>query len=234
VTPTNTHITVTGAQPTASGNDDPVTGNAHRQSQEDTTATGSSREEHSTMPAEAAANDTANDAESNKSPLKRVGGIAWQRIVAYSVLPGLALLLALGAGFLKWQDSSVRQTQESSLQAVKAAAAGTVALLSYGPDTAEKDLTAASNLMTLPFRNDYNKLIHDVVIPGAKQKQISARANVVAAGSISASVSHAIVLLFVDQTVTVGGDPPTDSASSVRITLDKVRDRWMISQFEPV
>jgi hypothetical protein len=90
VTPTNTHITVTGAQPTASGNDDPVTGNAHRQSQEDTTATGSSREEHSTMPAEAAANDTANDAESNKSPLKRVGGIAWQRPIKATRCPTAA------------------------------------------------------------------------------------------------------------------------------------------------
>ena len=39
--------------------------------------------------------------------------------------------------------------------------------------------------------------------------------------------------MFVNQTVTVGTGVPTDTASSVRITLDKVGDRWLISEFEP-
>jgi Mce-associated membrane protein len=34
--------------------------------------------------------------------------------------------------------------------------------------------------------------------------------------------------------VTVGNGVPTDTASSVRITLDKVGERWLISKFEPV
>jgi Mce-associated membrane protein len=43
-----------------------------------------------------------------------------------------------------------------------------------------------------------------------------------------------VVLLFVDQTVNVGNDPPTDTASAVRITLDKRGGRWLISQFDPI
>jgi Mce-associated membrane protein len=43
-----------------------------------------------------------------------------------------------------------------------------------------------------------------------------------------------VVLLFVDQTVTVGQGAPTNTASSVRVTLDKVDGRWLISQFDPV
>jgi hypothetical protein len=31
-----------------------------------------------------------------------------------------------------------------------------------------------------------------------------------------------------------GNDPPTDTASSVRVTLDKIGGRWLISAFEPV
>jgi Mce-associated membrane protein len=73
-----------------------------------------------------------------------------------------------------------------------------------------------------------------VVIPGAKQKQISAVASVPAAASVSANPREAVVLVFVNQTVTVGGDAPTDTASSVRITLEKVGDRWLISKFDPV
>ena len=75
---------------------------------------------------------------------------------------------------------------------------------------------------------------HDVVIPGSRQKKISAVANVAAAASLSATQTRAVVLLFIDQTTTIGNDPPTNSASSLRVTLDKVGDRWMVSDFTPV
>jgi Mce-associated membrane protein len=34
--------------------------------------------------------------------------------------------------------------------------------------------------------------------------------------------------------VVVGADAPTDTASSVRVTLEKTGDRWLISGFDPV
>ena len=76
--------------------------------------------------------------------------------------------------------------------------------------------------------------VHDVVIPGAKQKKISAVATVPGAASISADPDHAVVLVLVDQTTLIGADAPVNTASSVKVTLDKVHDRWLISQFDPV
>ena len=72
------------------------------------------------------------------------------------------------------------------------------------------------------------------MIPGAKQKQIAAVATVPAVASVTAKPNHAVVLVFVNQTVIVGQDAPTDTASSVRVTMDKVGDRWLISKFDPV
>jgi len=160
--------------------------------------------------------------------------IRWSRMIAYGVLPGLALLLALTAGSLKWQDNSVRDAQMASAESVRAATDGTIALLSYRPDTVQKDLETAQGRLAGSFLDSYKSLTHDVVIPGAKQKQISAVATVPAAASTSATENHAVVLLFVDQTVIVGKDAPTNTASSVRVTLDKVDGRWLISQFDPV
>ena len=160
--------------------------------------------------------------------------IRWSRAIAYGVLPGLALLLASAAGFLKWQDGSVRDAQVARAESVRAATDGTIALLSYRPDTVQKDLEAAKGRLTGTFLDAYTSLTHDVVIPGAKQKQISAVATVPAAASTSATANHAVVLLFVNQTVIVGKDAPTNTASSVRVTLDKVEGRWLISQFDPV
>jgi Mce-associated membrane protein len=158
----------------------------------------------------------------------------WARVVAFGVLPALALLLAMGAGFLKFMDLAVRESNTARDESVQAAKDSTVALLTYKPDTVEQQLTAARDRLTGEFRGQYTDLTNNVVIPGAKQKQISAVASVPAAASVSANPGHAVVLVFVNQTVTVGSGPPADTASSVRITLDKVGGRWLISQFDPV
>jgi Mce-associated membrane protein len=176
----------------------------------------------------------ADEPDRDDEPTSARRRIQWSRAIAYGLLPGSAFLLASAAGYLKWQDATVREAQAAHAESVHAAMDGTVALLSYRPDTVEKDLGAAKSRLTGTFLNAYTSLTRDVVIPGAKQKQISAVATVPAAASASASGNHAVVLLFVNQTVIVGQDAPTSTASSVRVTLDKVDGRWLISQFDPV
>ena len=174
--------------------------------------------------------DESTDGEPDK-PRRR---IQWGRVFAFGVLPALALLLALSAGYLKWMDNSVRDNERARDESVQAAKDSTIALLSYKPDTVEQQLGAARDLLTGDFRDSYTSLTNDVVIPGAKQKQISAVATVPAVASVSADPRHAVALVFVNQTVIVGQDAPTDTASSVRVTLDKVGNRWLISKFDPV
>jgi Mce-associated membrane protein len=156
------------------------------------------------------------------------------RILAYGVLPTAALLLAGTAGYLKWVDGTARDAEVASVQSVHAAVDSTVAMLSYKPDTVEQNLSAARDRMTGAFRDSYTSLTHDVVIPGAKQRQISAVATVPAAASVTATATHAVVLVFVNQTTVVGNDPPSDTASTVKVTLEMLGDRWLISQFDPV
>ena len=183
-----------------------------------------------------AAGDTVDEdsvaaTEDAAAPTKRFSLAA---AVAFGVLPIVALLLAAAAGYLRWEDSSRRDADTARTESVQAAKDSTVALLSYKPDTVEKDLGGARDRLTGSFLDAYTQLINTVVIPGAKEKQISAVASVPAAASVSAEPDHAVVLLFVNQTVVVGTDPPTNTASSVRVTLDKVDDRWLISGFDPI
>jgi len=172
--------------------------------------------------------------ETSADPAGAKSRFRWTRAVAYGLLPALALLLAPAAGYLKWQDASAHDSQVAGADAVRAATDGTIALLSYKPETVEKDLDAARTRMTGTFLNAYTSLTHDVVIPGAKQKQVSAVATVPAAASVRATADHAVVLLCVNQAVVVGQDASTTTASSVRVSLDKIGDRWLISQFDPV
>ena len=195
--------------------------------------------------AEAAAAETAEEwPESSDEPDKPKRKIEWSRVVAYGVLPALALLLALAAGYARWQYTSSdysalppaasEQHPSPAMESMNAARDSTIKMLSYKPDTVGEQLNAARDLLTGDFRDSYTTLINDVVIPGAQQKQISAVASVPAVASVSADPKHAVVLVFVNQTVVVGQDLPSDTASSVRVTLDKVDGRWLISEFEPV
>jgi Mce-associated membrane protein len=156
------------------------------------------------------------------------------RALAFGVIPGLVLVVAMAAAFLKWQDASMRAAETARVESMQAAKDSTIALLSYRPDTVEKDLGAASDRLTGNFRDSYTKLTHDVVIPGAKQRKISTVVDVPAVASISANANHAVVLVFVNQTTIIGADAPTATASSVRVTLDKIGARWLISDFTPV
>lgn len=158
----------------------------------------------------------------------------WPRIAAFRVLPAAAITLGAVAGFLGWQTYSGHQAQAAAEESVAAARETTAAILTYHADSADKDLNAARDRLTGSFLDAYTKLINEVVIPGAKEQKITAIADVPAAATVSAAASHAVALVFVNQSTTVGNDAPTNTASSVKVTLDKVDGRWLVSGFDPV
>jgi Mce-associated membrane protein len=168
-----------------------------------------------------------------EASVERSSRFSWTRLLV-AVLPILALILALGLGYLKWLDGTARESRAAAEQSIRAASDSTIAILSYKPETVDRDLKAAADRLAEPFRQQYAQLVNDVVAPGAKQQHITAVATVPAAASVSATGKHAVVLVFVDQTTTIGNDAPTQSTSSVRVNLEKVDGRWLISQFDPV
>jgi Mce-associated membrane protein len=55
-----------------------------------------------------------------------------------------------------------------------------------------------------------------------------------AVASVSATPRHAMVLVFIDQTVNVGNGAPTAPTSAVSVTLDSIDAGWLIPGFDPV
>jgi len=180
-------------------------------------------------PARVTASDAATIATTmSNSRRARIVGAA-----TFGVVPLLAMAFALGSGYLKYMGSSASEAQRASVDSVQAAKDTTVAMLSYSPDTAEKSFTAALDRMVGPFRDSYGSLVHDVVIPGVKEKKVTAVATVPAAASISATGTHAVVLVYVNQAITMGDGAPTQTNSVVQVTLDRSAGQWLISGFDP-
>jgi len=179
--------------------------------------------------------DETDEPQHEKAPIPRtraVGG-RWPRVIAFGLLPALTVVLGGGAGYLTWEVISARFVQVARVESVRAATDGAVALLTYGPDTVGKDVGAARERLTGKFKDFYTLFTRQNVIPNAREKHVSSVVTVPAAAIVRVTTDHAVVMVFVNQTFLSERDPPTSTASDVRVTLEKVGRRWLISEFTP-
>lgn len=162
----------------------------------------------------------------------------WPLAAVLAVVLAAAVALGAGTGALQWQVQSQHDSDEARQRSVQAARDTTVAILSYTADNVDRDLGARTDRLTGAFLDEYSTLMNTQVIPGAKQNGMSAMAEVRAASAVTVTPDRAVTLLFVDQTITKpvsdGPAAPAKSAFSVRVTLDRAGDRWLVSGFEPV
>ena len=158
-------------------------------------------------------------------------------------LIGAALLvvaLVASAGAAAWlYFKQYRPDQETSAAmasvALDAAKNGTVALLSYAPESLDKDFAAAKSHLTGDFLSYYTQFTEQIVTPAAKQKSVKTAASVVQAAVSELHPDSAVVLVFVNQSTTSKENPDgAFAASAVKVGLKKINGAWLISSFDPV
>jgi Mce-associated membrane protein len=158
--------------------------------------------------------------------------VNWSRVLVYGLVPTFVLLLAIAAGLLKWHDSSIRHIERARGQSVAAAKESTDAILTFRYDTIAHDVAATRERLTGGFLDTYAKRTQQELIPHAKQERIVATASVPDAAPETTTPNHAVVLVFILQNVKIGDAPLSESGSSARVTLDKIGERWLISDFD--
>ncbi|HET6736958.1 hypothetical protein [Mycobacterium sp.] len=152
----------------------------------------------------------------------------------------LAAALIASAGVAAWlYFNQYRPDQETGADAAKvaldAATKGTTALLSYSPESLDKDFAAAKTHLTGDFLSYYNQFTEQIVTPAAQQKSVKTTASVVRAAVSELHPNSAVVLVFVNQTTTSKENPDGAFAvSSVKVSLTKIDGAWLISSFDPV
>jgi Mce-associated membrane protein len=152
----------------------------------------------------------------------------------------LAAALIASAGVAAWLYSNQyrpdQQTDAAASQiALDAAKTGTVALLSYSPESLDKDFAAAKSHLTGDFLSYYTQFTETIVTPAAQQKAVKTTASVVRAAVSELRPHSAVVLVFVNQNTTSKENPDGAFAvSSVKVSLTKIDGTWLISSFDPV
>ncbi|MGO9152556.1 twin-arginine translocation pathway signal [Mycobacterium sp.] len=163
-----------------------------------------------------------------------------RRVMSHRRLLTVGLLLVtsacVAAGLYFTQYRPDRETDDAAAKAAAAAAAeGTVSLLSYGPDSLDRDLAAAKLHLTGDFLTYYSKFSDQIVAPAAEQKAVKTTASVVRTAVSQLRPDSAKVVVFLNQTTISTTKPePTQTSSSVVVSLTKVNGTWLISAFDPV
>jgi Mce-associated membrane protein len=178
--------------------------------------------------------DAATQASGGKA--RRFSGVFGKRFGAIVLV--VALLASAGAAawlYYFWYRPAQQTNADAAKVALDAASAGTVAVLSYSPETVEKDFAAAKTHLTGDFLNHYTGFTEQIVLPAAKQKSVKTSAAVVQAAVAEMHPDSAVVLVFVNQTTTSKENPDgAFAASAVKVGLEKTDDRWLIATFDPV
>lgn len=140
-----------------------------------------------------------------------------------------------GTGYFLWYRADQRTNTASSDVVLTAAKDGAVAMLSYAPETMDKDFADAKSHLTGDFLDYYTKFTQSVVTPAVKQKSVKTQATVAQAAVAELHRDSAMVLAFINQ-VTVSKENPDGSfaASSVKISMQNVNGKWLISAFDPI
>jgi Mce-associated membrane protein len=152
----------------------------------------------------------------------------------------LAAALIASAGVATWlYINEYRPDQQTDAGAAKvaleAANTGTVALLSYSPESLDKDFAAAKSHLTGDFLSYYTQFTEQIVTPAAQQKSVKTTASVVRSAVSELHPDSAVVLVFINQNTTSKVNPDgAFAASSVKVGLKKIDGSWLISSFDPV
>jgi Mce-associated membrane protein len=169
------------------------------------------------------------DMDSGAAQRSRVHGPWWRRAALASAL----VLLAAAAGYSTWGAHRAKQIENARDEALSAARTRVPVLLSYQSSRLEADLSVAAEQTTGSFREDYREVLSSVVAPTAEDRGISTRAEVTAAGIVSAEDDSVTVLVFLTQTTTARGQRPTVSGSRVEVLMEPDGAAWKIAGLQP-
>jgi Mce-associated membrane protein len=168
----------------------------------------------------------------DEKPVPDPPGPGRGRVVAWAGA-ALAAVVLLGAiGFLGWSMWHQRQIQQAGEQARQAAAAYAQVLTSIDSDSVDENFDAVLDGATGEFKDMYSQSSSQL-----RQLLIDNRAKasgvVVESAVQSASRDKAVVLLFVDQSVTNTAVPdPRIDRSRIKMTMEHVDGRWRASKVE--
>ena len=150
-------------------------------------------------------------------------------------LLGLAVVVAILLALVTVRLSDRQGANSGQADVTSAASSAVATVLSYDYRHLSADFAAAEQLLTPSFRKQYDATTAKGVEPLESKYKAVSTASANAAGIVSLSGSRAVVLVFVQQTVTnTQLSAPRLDRSRVDVSLVKSGSRWLIDKLTPL
>jgi len=143
-----------------------------------------------------------------------------------------ALSAAVAVGYTHWTTSD-RSFKKDSQQVVQVATEMAEAAASFTPSAPTSSIDRAAAMMVPeqagPFKQQYAKFSADLA-----QHNMTAQAATLAAGVEALGPSAASVAVILRVTQSTPGQPPSQAAPALRVTLTKHRGDWLVVDLVPI
>ncbi|SFB28961.1 Mce-associated membrane protein [Amycolatopsis marina] len=151
----------------------------------------------------------------------------WRRPRVLLAVLLIAVVLG-GAVFVAVRYLSLRSTETARAEALGAATEFATNLSSYDFNDLEGNFSGVTENATGRFAEQYSQVGANLTELIKQHKAVS-EGTVLAAGAVEAEDDHAVVLLFVDQTITNTNSPqPRVDRNRMRMTLVRQDGRWLV------
>jgi Mce-associated membrane protein len=163
------------------------------------------------------------------TPADTAGGVRWPLVGA---IAGVCGGLLVATGILGWQVWQQHQIKQAGTEAQRAAVSYAQVLTSIDSNKVDENFKEVLDGATGEFKDMYSQSsveLRQLLI----ENKATAHGVVVDSAVQEASKNKAVVLLFVDQSVTNTKLPdPRIDRSRMKMTLEKVDGRWRASKVE--
>lgn len=153
--------------------------------------------------------------------------VRWRRPRVLLAVLLIAVVLG-GVVFVAVQYLSLRSAEAARAEALGAATEFATNLSSYDFNDLEGNFSGVTENATGRFAEQYSQVGANLTELIKQHKAVS-EGTVLAAGAVEAEDDHAVVLLFVDQTITNTNSPqPRVDRNRMRMTLVRQDGRWLV------
>lgn len=171
--------------------------------------------------------DSTDSAAEEPDPVS--SGARRSRLRPRALLAALLVAAVLGGtGYLAWEYFSLRSQEAARTQAMDAASRFAANLSSYDFNKLQENFSGVTEDATLRFAQQYEQ-VGSKLTELIKKHQAVSKGEVVASGVQSFEEDRAVVVLFVDQTITNTNSPqPRIDRNRMRMTLVRQDGRWLV------
>ncbi|PXW35438.1 UNVERIFIED_CONTAM: Mce-associated membrane protein [Williamsia faeni] len=133
---------------------------------------------------------------------------------------------------LHYRDTKL--TEDARGESLEAGTHAATMMFGYAPDNVAQQVEQTKTLLTGAAQKEYDEIITNAnLVVAVKDQQVKSEVTIQEAGVVNSTQDTALLLIFMNQSVTKGGkDLVSIEASRLEYSMEKSGDKWLVSNID--